>query len=134
MAGDKCSQCDKVAKDWKLCKCPQTCKICLRYKMLGDNGSCSGCECGNSHNQCSCLRNSSSTPSISAESSSQASNNGHLRPPDMGQLKKKENLETYITALLRWARLTETKKKDQADIVLHWAHSQYPELAIQLDA
>ena len=53
-AGEKCVTCGKASKDWKLCKCPQTCKICLRYKMLGDRGSCSGCECGNSHNRCQC--------------------------------------------------------------------------------
>ena len=134
-AGDKCAICNKSAKDWKLCKCPQTCKICLRFKMLGENGSCSGCECGNSHNRCSCVEHTSrgNTEARNSSSSSDGKSFGNLKPPDIGQLKKKENLEVYSTALRRWSRLTAVKKKEQGDIILHYAHSQYSELAVELD-
>ena len=132
-SGDKCVTCDKSSKDWKSCKCPRTCKICLRYKMLGENGSCSGCECGNTHNKCSCSEHQNPTATRSSSSSSDGKSHGNLKPPDISQLRKKENLEVYSTALKRWSRLTAVKKKEQGDLVLHYAHSQYSELAVELD-
>ena len=80
-AGDKCAICNKSAKDWKLCKCPQTCKICLRFKMLGENGSCSGCECGNSHNRCSCVEHTSrgNNEARNSSSSSDGKSFGNLK-------------------------------------------------------
>ena len=102
--------------------------------MLGDRGSCSGCECGSTHNRCKCNQEDESTADDGSNQDGDSSTNGHLRPPDMGQLKRKENLEAYTTALLRWSRLTATKKKDQGDVVLRWANSQYPQLARELDA
>ena len=58
----------------------------------------------------------------------------YLKPPDLGKLKDKENISTYISQLKRWSRCCSVKPENQADIILAIAPDQNEPLYIEMEA
>ena len=56
-----------------------------------------------------------------------------VRPPDLGMVKVKGNLQIYIASLKRWARIGGVKAELQGDVVMMHASSDYPELYLELE-
>ena len=51
-----------------------------------------------------------------------------MKPPDIGMLRDKTNLQMYIHAQNQWARLSGTPRKQQADLIMWHASNTFPAL------
>ena len=111
MPPHKCPVCKCTADR---CNCQQICKTCLSNGNLSEDG---GCQC-------------LSAPQVS----SQKNENTHRsKPPSLGMLKDKSNLQIYLAGLKRWTRIGGVPAKEQADTVLMNGMNEYPELYLEME-
>ena len=113
------------------CSCPGTCKNCLRAKT--PQADCTCCQqCGKTEAECKdeeCLR-----PAAEAGARVRGAQNHlpqqtiNMKPPDIGMLRDKTNLQMYIHAQNQWARLSGTPRKQQADLIMWHASNTFPAL------
>ena len=55
-----------------------------------------------------------------------------LEPPDMSVLKERSQLDFYISALKRWAKVSRVEETLLEDMVLTHAYKQAPELCREM--
>ena len=55
-----------------------------------------------------------------------------LEPPDMSVLKERSQLDFYISALKRWAKVSGVEETLLEDMVLTHAYKQAPELCMEM--
>ena len=122
MPEEKCPVCKK---DHNNCQCRQVCKVCLKNGTWSTEptGVCSCCKlCNKTKSECQCDK----TPPPNSWRQ-------QAKPPDMGLLKDKSNLDTYILGLKRWARMGGVKASEQGDYILMMANRENPELSQEME-
>ena len=125
------------------------CECCKKCKKHSDECVCASSRChicDSLIKDCDCRKSSASVNASGSGSvntdqgtinftvSAPASGGVNLKPPDLGKLKNKENLSTYISQLKRWSRCCSVKPENQADIILAIAPDQNEPLYIEMEA
>ena len=125
------------------------CECCKKCKKHSDECVCASSRChicDSLIKDCDCRKSSASVNASGSGSvntdqgtinftvSAPASGGVNLKPPDLGKLKDKENLSTYISQLKRWSRCCSVKPENQADIILAIAPDQNEPLYIEMEA
>ena len=128
------------------CQCPSICKTCLSNGTLEATGQCKCCRtcnksppecsccktCNRSREACQCRSNQMTIPTAPIQSHNIATVSS-VRPPDLGMVKVKGNLQIYIASLKRWSRIGGVKAELQGDVVMMHASADYPELYLELE-
>ena len=120
-----CSIC-KGSKVNDSCSCCTTCQL----SAANCTASCDCCpRCQTTKGNCNCP-SEAETPKISTMSMCT-----NLEPPDISVLRDRSRLDYYITALERWANLAKASGVSDtlhADLVLHQAYKQSPDLGMEM--